>query len=245
MITTQIEKTLRTWACFQDINRRRRATRDFSGASVSEDDIRSLLSEAGLAPSSGNLQPFQMHWIRNTELKVSIASACNGQRAATSAATLVVVTASPCMALITARQQMAVVEASSFFSEKSKAYYRKQMRMFSRIAGVGSWAIWTPLVTLAALLKPCLSLLPLGTVGSRNWAARNAIFAAQTLMLAASAKGIDSCPMEGFSAAKIAGILNLPRGTVIPVVVALGYRAADARVEPQWRRPFVNAVVVH
>lgn len=51
-------------------------------------------------------------------------------------------------------------------------------------------------------------------------------------MLAAAARGVDSCPMEGC-------------GTVIPIIVALGLRRIDGRLEPRWRRPFEKAVVVH
>lgn len=98
---------------------------------------------------------------------------------------------------------------------------------------------------LVTLLRPSMSLLPLGHLGSRSWAARNANLASQTLMLAASAKGIDSCPMEGFSASKVAAILGLPRGAVVPVAIALGYRTDDARTEPQWRRALADVIVEH
>lgn len=126
-----------------------------------------------------------------------------------------------------------------------KAYYRKQIGKFQKVLGIGASAFWSPLLFLATLIRPTLSLLPVGPSGSRHWAARNAIFAAQTLMLGAAAKGIDSCPMEGFSAAKIAKLLDLPRGAVIPLVIALGYRAGDARIEERWRRPMSEVVVSH
>lgn len=64
-------------------------------------------------------------------------------------------------------------------------------------------------------------------------------------MLAAATKGIDSCPMEGFSASKLTKLLGLPRGTVIPIVIALGYRAEEGRIEKQWRRPVTDLVVSH
>jgi nitroreductase len=243
--TMPMQDLLLHWDAFRDVNRRRRAIRDFDGISIPEDAMHALLAEAALAPSSGNLQPFQMHWLRDPGLKARVAKACNGQRAAISAPTLVVVAASPRIALRTANQQLANVEASTALPAKSKAHYRRQVRMFRRILGPGSWAIWTPLVALAGLVKPSLSLLPVGHVGILGWAARNATFAAQTLMLAAAARGIDSCPMEGFSAPKIAGLLGLPRGTVIPVVIALGYRAQGARIENQWRRPLTDIVVEH
>ncbi|MFH7572430.1 nitroreductase family protein, partial [Pseudomonas syringae group genomosp. 7] len=79
----------------------------------------------------------------------------------------------------------------------------------------------------AALFRPTLSLNHVGHIGGRQWAARNAIFADQTLMLGAAAKGIDTCPMEGYSAPQVAKLLCLPRGSVIPQVISLGYRADD------------------
>ena len=240
---TQI--TQQNWSAFQTINRYRRAIRKFNTTSIAEEDIQELLAEAMLAPSSGNLQPYQLHWIRSTEIKAEIAKACHGQQAASTAAEIVVISASAAIAKHTAAEQLAYVEASTSLESKSKAYYRKQLGMFNKVLGLGASAIWMPLIYIASLIRPSLSLLPVGSIGSKNWAARNAIFSAQTIMLAAASKGIDSCPMEGFSASKIAKLLNLPRGTVVPIVIALGYRAADARVETQWRRKLSHALVTH
>ncbi|MCL1090836.1 nitroreductase family protein [Shewanella profunda] len=237
--------TAANWADFQATNRQRRAIRDFNGAQISDDDIAAILAEAVLAPSSGNLQPYQLHWISNAETKATIAQACNGQKAAKTAATLIVVAANPAFGLKTATEQRAYVDSSAAFEQKSKAYYHKQLNMFERLLKLGAFPIWTPLVSIAALVRPSLSLLPVGHLGSKHWAARNAVFAAQTLMLAAAAKGIDSCPMEGFSASKIATLLDLPRGTVIPLVIALGYRSTDARIEAQWRRSEDDLVIQH
>lgn len=235
----------RSWDAFQTANRFRRAIRKFNSTPIPEEDIRALLAEASFAPSSGNMQPYELHWIRDPALKTSIALACNGQQAAASAAEIVVVAASPALGKQTAMAQLSDVESSSVLGPDSKAYYRKQIGMFRKILGVGSSALWSPLVFLAALIRPTLSLLPIGHIGGRQWAARNAIFAAQTLMLGAAARGIDSCPMEGFSAPKVAKLLRLPRGTVIPLVIAMGYRADDARIEKRWRRPMSDIVVSH
>lgn len=237
--------TQQNWIAFQALNRHRRAIRKFNTTSIPEEDIRELLAEAMLAPSSGNLQPYQLHWIRNANLKAEIAKACHGQQAAATAAELIVIAASPAIGKDTAAAQLAYVEASSTLEEKSKAYYRKQLGMFNKILGIGASAFWTPLINIACIIRPSLSLLPIGSIGSRNWAARNATFAAQTIMLAAASKSIDSCPMEGFSAPEIVKLLHLPRGTVIPVVIALGYRAADARVESRWRRELSDALITH
>ncbi|MGB8666048.1 MAG: nitroreductase family protein [Serratia inhibens] len=233
------------WANFQTINRTRRAIREFDNTPIPDDIVRELLNEASLAPSSGNLQPYQLHWIKNAELKSQVALACNAQKAAKSAAALVIIVASPGIARDTAKAQLAYVEASDSLQEKSKDYYRKQIVKFDRILKLGASACWTPLVNIGSMIKPGLSLLPIGHTGSRHWAARNAIFAAQTLMLGAAAKGLDSCPMEGFSATKLADLLGLKRGSVIPIVIALGYRADQARIEEQWRRQLADVVIEH
>ncbi|MEI7209407.1 nitroreductase family protein [Pectobacterium carotovorum] len=233
------------WADFQTANRERRAIREFDSTSVSDDLIKALLTEATFAPSSGNLQPYQFHWVKNAELKSQVALACNGQKAARSAAALIIVVASPDIGRHTAEKQLAYVEASASLQPKSKDYYRKQIGKFERILKLGAYACWTPLLNIASIFQPALSLLPVGHMGSRHWAARNSIFAAQTLMLGAAAKGLDSCPMEGFSATKLSQLLGLKRGTVIPVVIALGYRAIDARAEEQWRRPLADIVIEH
>lgn len=233
------------WTHFQTLNRQRRAIRDFDGAQIRDDDIVAILAEAVLAPSSGNLQPYQLHWISDAETKEHIAVACNGQKAAKTASTLIVVAANPEFGITSASEQRAYIDGSEALEQRSKAYYHKQLNMFERLLKVGALSVWTPLVSIAAFFRPSLSLLPVGHLGSRQWAARNAVFAAQTLMLAAAAKGVDSCPMEGFSASKIARLLDLPHGTVIPLVIALGYRTADARVEAQWRRPQDDLVIQH
>jgi len=242
-MTTQI--TQQNWAAFQALNQHRRAIRKFNPTSIPEEDIQEVLAEAMLAPSSGNLQPYQLHWIRNVNLKAGIAKACHGQQAASTAAEIIVIAASPAIAKHTVADQLAYVEGSTSLESKSKAYYRKQMGMFNKVLGIGASAFWTPLIYIASLIRPSLSLLPIGNIGSRNWAARNALFAAQTIMLAAASKEIDSCPMEGFSASKVAKLLKLPRGTVVPIVIALGYRASDARVEARWRRELSDALVTH
>src|SRR4030095_9034226 len=59
----------RDWETFCAINARRRAIRDFDDAPVSDDEVCDVLEQALLAPSSGNLQPYHLHWIRDSATK--------------------------------------------------------------------------------------------------------------------------------------------------------------------------------
>src|ERR1043166_1827241 len=94
------------WAAFCALNERRRAIRDFDGSPVADEEVRAILEQALLAPSSGNLQPYQVHWIREASIRRKIAAACRGQRAAASASVLLVFTASVATAGATAAQQL-------------------------------------------------------------------------------------------------------------------------------------------
>lgn len=56
----------------------------------------------------------------------------------------------------------------------------------------------------------------------RDEAMRSCGLAAQTLMLAATALGYGSCPMDGFDFAAVARILNLPPDHLVSMFVAIG-----------------------
>lgn len=232
------------WEHFCALNRYRRAVRDFDGSAVEEADIRAVLEQALLAPSSGNLQPYELHWVRGAK-KDLVAEACEAQRAARSAASLIVVVSSGRIAAATAAAQLAYVEGAPALDEKAREYHRAQIKKFRAFLRFGALICWAPFRALMAVLNPVYSLLPLGPSGVRNWTARSGIYAAQTLMLAASARGLDSCPMEGFDARRVARILGVPRGSVIPVVIAVGRRSIEGRMEPRWRRDFGDVVVEH
>ncbi|MGA7886559.1 MAG: nitroreductase family protein [Acidobacteriaceae bacterium] len=232
------------WWTFQKVNRDRRAIRDFDGTPLPDEDVEALIGEALLAPSSGNSQPYVIYWLRDPAMKAAGAGACRNQRAARSASSLLVFVAASRFALETVSLFHAWVESTSELSEKSRDYHRREMKTGRRFLRIAPSFLWSPLRSLLTAAFPSLALVPVGPSGVRNWAARSAIFAAQTILLAASARGLDSCPMEGFDPRKLGRILGLERGDVIAIVVALGRRRPDALIEPRWRRSFEAAVQV-
>ena len=64
------------------------------------------------------------------------------------------------------------------------------------------------------------------------WAVKNTMLAAQTLLLAATAAGLSSCPMEGFDGRRVRRALRIPRRYSIPLVVAVGHPTPLARDDP-------------
>lgn len=233
------------WDTFDRINQRRRSVRHFDGRAVDDADMQAILQAAQLAPSSGNLQPYTLHWVKSPAQRTAMKAACNGQRAADAAGAFVVVVADVGAALAANDAYKAFVEGDAGFDAAARAFHARQHKTFGLFLRIAQLPLLTPFVWLASLVWPVLSLLPVHPRGVRHWCARSSIYAAQTLLLAAAARDVDACPMEGFDARKVAKLLALPRGAMVPVVVALGHAAADARAEKRWRRPFEDAVVVH
>lgn len=59
----------------------------------------------------------------------------------------------------------------------------------------------------------------------RDEVMRSCGLVAQTLMLAARGKGLDSCPMDGFDFAAVADLIRLPEHHAIGLMVAVGKQA--------------------
>ncbi|SDO52416.1 nitroreductase family protein [Pseudomonas jinjuensis] len=76
----------------------------------------------------------------------------------------------------------------------------------------------------------------------RDEALRSCGLSAQTLMLAARGKRLDSCPMVGFDFEAVGKLINLPENHVIGLMIAIGKRAAEAR--PRVGKLAIDEVVI-
>lgn len=63
----------------------------------------------------------------------------------------------------------------------------------------------------------------------RDEAMRSCGLMAQTLMLAARGKGLDSCPMDGFDFDAVGKLINLPDNHAIAMMVAVGKRTVEPK----------------
>lgn len=87
----------------------------------------------------------------------------------------------------------------------------------------------SPVQSAKSTLMSLASLAaPMPTVNSsEGWAFKNTALAAQTYMLACSAAGVFTNPMEGFDGARVMAACGIPASRyAVPMVVATGYPAA-------------------
>jgi nitroreductase len=76
----------------------------------------------------------------------------------------------------------------------------------------------------------------------RDEAMRSCGIAGQTLMIAAKAMGLDSCPMDGFDFGAVAKLINLPSDHVIAFMIAVGKGTKEAWPKPG-QLPYEEVVI--
>jgi len=221
---------------FETVVRSRRSTRVFTDEPIPEEVMRRCLELALLAPNSSNLQPWEFHWVRDAPKKAELARLCLGQPAARTAQELIV-----CVARLDTwdrnRKLMleALVQSDRNVPASALQYYR---RLVPLAYNQGPLSMLGPLKKLVFWILSLRKPMPRGPAGKsdmRVWAHKSTALGCQNLMLSLRAFGFDSCPMEGFDAARVRKLLKLPRGAEICMVISAGKRDAAGIYGEQMR----------
>lgn len=236
-----------TWAVFDELVHSRRAVHAFSEQPVAEDDVLAMLRAAQLAPSSFNLQPYAFYWVRTPALRERLRALCLGQKAARTAREFIVCVARWDQWRATGEEHLAwlrqqgVPEATLRFQTD---LYAKLRIFFARgPLNVLGW-LRTLAFALVGLRRPTLRP-PSGPAAHEAWAVKSAALACAHAMLAARARGLDTCPLEGFDEVRVARLLGL-RGSryALPMILAVGHREEGGRMDPQWRRELDRVLAI-
>jgi len=214
----------------------RRSVRKFLDEAIPEHTVLECLEEALLAPNSSNLQTWYFRWVRSPEARAQLAHACLGQNAAKTASDMIVVTVRPSVWRAHTEWNLEHYPVSPA-PGIVKTYYTKLAKMLYTIGPLG---ILAPLKWLLfgaiGLRQPMIRGL-YTTADRRVWAVKSAALASENLMLAFSARGYDTCPMEGFDAARVHKQLRIPRSEEIVMIVAAGRRAPEGVYHERYRIP--------
>lgn len=180
----------------------RYATKKFNASKkLSDNQLELLLTAVQLAPSSYGLQPYKILVITNPEIKQQLKAAAYGQTQLTDASHIFV-----------------FARIKNFTTEHVDDFVANIVST----RGIESDTIQGYIDVMK------------GTVNSRteeelaNWNARQAYIALGFLLETAAQNEIDTCPMEGFDAAKFDAILSLEDKNLTSVVIAtVGFRAEE------------------
>lgn len=226
-----------SWDNFETVTRRRRSVRKFSDRSISEKDMNDILDMGLIAPNSSNLQPFEFYWVRSPEKKQKLVEACFKQNAAKTAKELVVCVArwdqwNDCRKEYVEwlRQEQGIPKPVMIYYERlaQTMYNQGPLSIYGAVRNIT--------LTATGLFRP-VPRAPVSDADMRVWAVKSTALACENIMLAAVAKGFDSCPMEGMDAVRVGKLVGLSGDKWdIPMVLGFGYRSEKGLWGRQWRR---------
>ncbi len=223
---------------FEKVVRNRRSVRIYDDTPVPESVVKKCLELALLAPNSSNLQTWEFYWVRSPEKRAALVEACFSQNAARTAAELIVCVGRIDKIFPHARQMLEILGANGRAMPKAlREYYTKIVGL---AYSTGPLSVLAPfkwlLFTALGFFRP-MPREPLGKPGLKLWAAKSGALACENLMLAFSAHGFDTCPMEGFDSRRVKKILGLPRSSTVVMAISVGKRKPEGVYGPRLRFP--------
>ncbi|MBU0986010.1 MAG: nitroreductase family protein [Proteobacteria bacterium] len=205
---------------FKDLINNRRAVNFFDPAKeVSQELLKEMIEMASKAPSSFNLQPWNLIVLKADEEKKRLQKlAWNQPKVSEAPVTLIV---------LADRNgwQKGHPTVEHNFSEmvKAGAMTTEQYQWF---------------------LDACQGLYGASEERQQAFANKNAGFFAMGLMLAAKSLGLDTHPMDGFDHDDVRREFNIPDNYWIPLLLAVGYFKTDKTLQPpKWRKTYDEIVV--
>jgi nitroreductase len=175
----------------------RYATKKFnSGLNVSDSKMDILKQAIQFAPTSYGLQPFQVVFVKNPEVREKLKSASWGQSQ---------ITDSSVLAVFTRKKDINESEVDSFIENimNTRGVPKEMLTQYE------------------AMMKGTINSLDENQKSS--WIDKQIYIALGFLLNTAAVIDVDACPMEGFDRAQYDEILGLNDTTSV-VVCALGYR---------------------
>jgi nitroreductase len=180
--------------------------------------IQSALDAALLAPNSSNMQTWGFYWVKTPQKKEALVQACLSQGAARTAQELVVITAEPRHWKRNRAEMVQRLKASnapSFVLD----YYQKLMPFTYGLQALAplKWLIFNAVGLFRPMMRHPWSFKDREVV-----AIKSAALASENFMLAVSAQGFGSCPMEGFDERRVKKILGLGFSDRVLMVISVG-----------------------
>lgn len=223
---------------FEKLVRARRAVRHFRPDPIEDGLIERIIDIARWAPSGYNLQPTHFTIVRDPALRARLRPACMDQAQITEAPAVIVLTGDR---QVVPHQFADVLDADRVMGAISPEYEALLRSIVPLAFGHGplglGWLWKASLIPLVRLLRPIPSL---PAVHKRFWVTKQVMLAAMNLMLAATAAGLATLPMEGFDEGRVRRVLRIPQTHVIPVIVAVGH--ADDRKQVKSRLPLERVI---
>ena len=231
---------------FNQIVKTRRAVRKYHPTDYNPIAVTNSLERAQLAPSSSNMQLWEMYRVSTPEKIKEVSFCCLGQNTTETAKEIIVVVARRDLWRQRAEANLNHVknvhgDRPSFRGQSALKYYSKLMPLLYNNDFLGFRGLMKKIfVTIAGFKRPMVRQVT-GT-DMRIVVHKSAALAAQTFMLSMSAEGHDTCPVEGMDSKRLKQLLNLPRKAEINMVISCGKRIPEGIYGERFRIPLSEMV---
>lgn len=220
---------------FFDVINTRRSIRRFTDSIVPDEVIQNALDAATKAPNSSNLQPWEFYWFKFSQKKAELAEACLFQGTARTANHLIVAVSRTDTWQRNRDILVQQMQATEPLSKDLRTYYYKIIPSLYRQDPFGLFALSRFLIfNIIGLFKPIVRR-PVSKNDLFEIVTKTTALACQNFMLAITAQGYGSCPMEGFDEKRVKKILKLNSDSRIVMVIGVGDPAPGGIFGPQFR----------
>ncbi|MFD1772731.1 nitroreductase family protein [Paenibacillus rhizophilus] len=195
---TQVKNSL----SFSQVIQERHSVRKYdSSRKMSDEEINDLLSDAVLAPSSSNLQPWRFIVITDQALKEQLLPIAHNQRQVVEASAIIAV-----LGDLEAYRNVDKIWDSAVEAGHATTEVRNMMVENS----------WNAYSALSREKQKEIALVDGGLISMQ-------------LMLAAKAKGYDTVPMGGYNADQFREMFQIPQRYATVMLIAVGHAEAAGR----------------
>ena len=207
-------------------------------------EVQNCIREATLAPTSSNLQLWEFYHITSPDSLKALSKACFGQSAAGTALQSVI----PIVRKDLWRSRAAAnlnFLTSQFEAQETRdakkeqrtlKYYNKLVQtLYREFFGIFSFSkkIVAFFIGLSRPMYREVSRCDLRIIAHKSTA-----LAAESFMVSMAAKGMDTCPIEGYDSKRVKQILGLPKSVEITMIIGCGYRDKGGIYGPRFIIPF-------
>ena len=220
---------------FFDVINTRRSVRKYTTAIVPDAVIEKAFAAAVKAPNSSNLQAWEFYWVSSPEKKLKLVDACLFQGTAKSASHLIVAVSK----LDTWKRNRDILvqqmEATGPVIKLVKDYYFKIIPFLYTqdpfgIFGFFKWILLNAIGIFRPIFRGPYFKKDLQSVVTKSTA-----LACENFMLAITAQGFGTCPMEGFDHIRVKKLLGLGRKSEVVMVISVGAIDPAGIYGPQYR----------
>ena len=222
----------------------RRAIRRFDGEPIPEQVMRDCLRDAILAPSSSNLQCYEIYWVRDKVKKDKLPALCLGQPAASTAGELIVIVSRVDLwqSHLSKMTDIMTDSGNKPLKDAVREYYEDIVPMLMTTDRWGFQNLKRRLMFWYKSQSEPMVNGPVKSADHRVYGHVQACMAAENLMLSLAAHGYESCPMGGIDKRRIGKLLGLPSTAEVTMVIGAGTGLPEGLLSPRARLPFADLV---